>query len=805
MEGLTRSLYDNPKHAPSLMFHQKMLHELLLELSGLGQPSLLSPEDKSRDDPVWLALSPPERTLFQSLASLGTLHASIRADAARISATHASIVCRAVSTATVSTHLANFQQRIVDVEQGILREDPKLVGAYDIVPLSALVGEFDGWDRRLQYLADIIHYISGDELREVHSIKANRNVTTGSQVIDKLRNEARSGYPDIHKIAAHLGQVAETAWLRQLSSFLLFGRLPAFGAADFFVTSKVDSDGAHGTSMFRIKSGLVPSFAAPSANSILFVGKSLDYIRDRCTTNPRDLTDSSSLLESTLLSAHLALLSSLEFPISPPTFTRAINSIRLSLSRNILQHLLPLSSVFQILRILKDFFLLECGEFAIALVSAADDRLTAKHQRQADSSKRKGFESLSHVIVKEGEVAGVLARTWATISYLQDHDDRDDEGDLDLSRELISLSIRSIDSTAPVKASHFLDPDETRLRSLRTSFDDLLLPTTTALTMRIPSPLDLFLSPTDASVYSDIHAYLLSIRRGHLHLSGLWKLTRLRRVHLSSKSPANMSHHNASTKVSSRRTWGKERALLTRPIWATIGCAVFFLGEIGQYFQGEAVKSSWDTFQAWLDPEYHGQEVPIEEIPRRARKRCNHAENKAITPSKGNPSSYPQAANEAQAIPHDPESLTTAHQSYLASLIYLLLLDEQTFTKSLKAFLVRIDHLCGLMKRIETVQQNLDTQSDTGVEDTFTNLHVEEQDVMKSLEEARLKLYEDMVALIGHLRNIDDARASGTGLESNHSFQGDRLVPWKGPGLDRLLMKLDSIGGQREDFDCGDR
>ena len=782
-----------------------MLHELLLELSGLGQPLLLSPKDEPRDDPVLLALSPPERALFQSLASLGTLQASIRLEANKISSTHNSVVCRAVSTAIVSTHLANFQQQIVDVEQGILQEDPRLVGAYDIVPLSALVGEFDGWDRRLRFLADIIGYIHGESPKEVQSATANHTFTAGSQIIEKLRNEARSGYPDIHKIAAYLSQVAETAWLRQVSSFVLFGRLPAFGAADFFVTSKADTDGVHGALVYGINSSLVPSFATSSANSILFIGKSLNYMRARAPTKLGGLVSSTLLPETSLLSAYLALLSSLEFPISSSSFAQVISSIRFSLSRNVLQHLLPLSSVFQILRILRDFFLLERGDFAIALVSAADDRLTSKRQRQADTSKRKGFESLSHVIVKEGEVAGVLARAWAMISHLQDYDDDDDDADLDLARELIRLSIRFIESAAPAKGPYSPTHHEIRPQSLRTSFDDLLLPASTALTTQIPSPLDLFLTPSDVSAYSDIHAYLLSIRRGHLHLSGLWKLTRLRRSHLSPRPPTKMNQPDAFTEATHGRTRENARALLMRRLWATIGSAVFFLAEIGEYFQGEAVKSSWATFQAWLDPGLYEQEVLVEEFSRMSRNSNNHADNQDTIPFKGSNTSRLSADQEAQPLPHDPESLTIAHQSYLASLVHLLLLDEQAFTKRLKDFLVQVDHLCGLMKRIEIVQQNLDTQYDAGMGYASINLHVEEQDVMKALEEARLKLDDDLVALTQHLRNIDDARASGASFEGSHSFEENRFIPWRGHGLDRLLMKLDSIGGQRGDGQDGER
>ena len=58
---------------------------------------------------------------------------------------------------------------------------------------------------------------------------------TGSMVIDRLCESMQTGYMDIEEAALSLVKVAETAWLKQVSAWILYGRLPSFGREDFFV------------------------------------------------------------------------------------------------------------------------------------------------------------------------------------------------------------------------------------------------------------------------------------------------------------------------------------------------------------------------------------------------------------------------------------------------------------------------------------------------------------------------------------------------------------------------------------------
>jgi len=213
-----------------------MLHEILLSLAGHPSP-LLSTEHAGADG-VDSVISPPERELLASVAHLGDLHVKLRTFAAQIGASHPSTICRAVGSAVESIHLHAFQQKVIAVEDTILRKDAALVGAYDIVPLTAVVGEFSGWTRRLEWLWDVVRFM----LRPDKTKGDKAGPCTGARIIDRLRQELQTGFEDVEETARSLVRVAEVAWLKQVSSWILYGRLPSFGDGDFFVQKSDESD-----------------------------------------------------------------------------------------------------------------------------------------------------------------------------------------------------------------------------------------------------------------------------------------------------------------------------------------------------------------------------------------------------------------------------------------------------------------------------------------------------------------------------------------------------------------------------------
>lgn len=207
-----------------------MLHEILLSLS--GHPSPLLRNDYT-DPKAQSIISPPERELLKTAGHLSDLHCKLISYTAQISASHSSVICRAVSTAINSLYLDAFQRKVLEVEDSVLRKDASLVGAYNIVPLTAVMGEFSDWTRRMEWLWDLVQFI--DKQNEGSPCR-------GAHLINRLRAELQTGYTDIGEAALSLVRVAETAWLKQVSAWVLYGKIPAFSDADFFIQKDEDDE-----------------------------------------------------------------------------------------------------------------------------------------------------------------------------------------------------------------------------------------------------------------------------------------------------------------------------------------------------------------------------------------------------------------------------------------------------------------------------------------------------------------------------------------------------------------------------------
>ena len=150
------------------------------------------------------------------------------------------------------------------------------------------------------------------------------------------------------------------------------------------------------------------------------------------------------------------------------------------------------------------------------------------------------------------------------------------------------------------------------------------------------------------------------------------------------------------------------------------------------------------------------------------------------------------AANLSMSTSPDPETLTTAHQRYLKSLVHNLLLTDIVFTKSLRSFLVHIDHFVALLSHLHSIQQTMDLGIDEAVPDPFADYVAEEKELIVDLRNATKQLDRGIQVLVTRLRDMDSER---DGKEDQFFIDGKieegGFVPWHGSSLDRLLMKLD--------------
>jgi hypothetical protein len=755
-----------------------MLHEILLSLS--GHPSaLFDTESNSKHvtSTTNRLLSPPEAELLSSIGHLSSLHRKIRDHVARIAASHPSTVCRAVAASITSHHLELFQRKILDVESRILKQDASTVGAYNIVPLAGIVSEFSEWVRLMEWLWDLSNFILPSSVPSKNEME-HQKPSSGAQLVDKLRTEAQTGYPGIEEAAHYLGNVAETSWLRQLATWLLYGRLPSFGASDFFVTrDDEDSDEL----LFRVNHSLLPKFVTRhTASSILFVGKSLNQIRAVPPTT-RASSAPSSMSELELLPRHVEVLSRVRAPIAAAELSEAVTTIRLSLSRNLLQHLLPREKIVETLTILHQFFLLGRGEFAMALIAEADAKMSG---RNLGSSSAKPSQSVKGLVLKEAEISQTMTRSLAVLSTLSGQDEHTDDV-LDIAGQVLHLIPQVSSSNRPGTPGRAKDTESILPRMSELTFNKLLLSVPCSLTMDIAFPLDLFITRGEMDVYSSINAFLLAIRRAHLHLAQLWRHSSIRREYPCPPGYQYSNSAHGKMILSKRRRRTAERTRAMRKVWATCAAAVFFLAESGAYFQGEVVQESFVHFLSWVEGG-HGASSPADSRPSSA-------------PDIRKP--FTETSTWQQ---HDPEALGRAHHHFLSSITYSLLLTDLTFPKSLRTFCTHVDELVAYISRLTSIQQNLDLEEDEGIEDFAQNYKKEEKEVLLELDRARRRLDSDLKGLVERLRDIDGERIGVSAPGLADVMRGDAAYePLRVGGIDRLLMKLD-WGGEDEEEDAED-
>ncbi|CAK3876542.1 related to gamma-tubulin complex component GCP4 [Lecanosticta acicola] len=720
-----------------------MLHEVLLALSGHPSP-LFADQNSQTDQKEFPLISPSERALLRSIGRLSELHRKLKSHLESISAAHPSIICRSVASSILHTHLARFQKRILDVEGKILTKDASLVGAYEIVPLASVVGEFDDWHRRMAWYWQIACFFQ--PLKDASREQQRPSTPCSSaQVIDKLRAETQTGFPDIEEAATQLAKVAETAWLKQLSSWIIYGKLPAFGAHDFFI----HVDGPDGQS-FSKDNDLLPTFvSSTTASSILFIGKSLHQVkRHRQAKMVSIAVSGGGSADADLAMAHLSLLAALPLPLIPSQFSRTISEIRLSLSQNVLQQLLPMSLTRQVLMCLRHFFLLGRGDFAVALINEAESRVQSRQQSMGRLLQQDPVKAMQSLSVKDAELHQALQQVWKALAA---EDSETTDAVLDYARQHISLSTPKAGTSRPSSSDSF---ESASADVVSTAFNDLLVPSPTELSLSFSSPVDLFLSTRDVDTYSAINSYLLAIRRSHQKASDLWRRSPARRDHPVTAQDGNARQRN------------RKRTTATRKVWATLSAANFLLSETSAFFEGEIITGSCSHFQEWTE-----------------KPATNFDPDVSAASTVDGPGERP-----AQ---RDPETLAAGHRTFLASLTYALLLTDTIYTRELRTLLGNIDNMIAFFTRLLDVQQKLDLEAQDGAGESPHTVEAEQHTSLE-LDRARKKVDSGLKAVVNRLRQLDLQRIGSLRyLDVRPGEKGDFEV-WKGGGgVDRLLMKLE--------------
>lgn len=741
-----------------------MLQEVLLCLAGYD--SIVHQqtwEDAKKDEATvstTLLAAPPERALLSTAARLGNLHARIKKHVAEIAATHPSIVCRAVASAIRATHLRGLLDQLASTEKTAMSKDPRCIAENVALPLSAIIAEFAPWLRRLEWLWEAACF-----MQPVFSTLENpqrSHSATGASLINFLRQASQTGYGDLESMIIELIKVAETAWLQQLSSWVLYGQQPAFGSEDFFVRPIYDSESNRDpvTSRFLIREALIPEFVSTeAASSILSIVQSLNQINAYKHTSTITSLDTGSIMK--LLPTHLAKLQAIVSPISAGAFSGVISSIRTSLSQNVLSQLLPLTDIVEILRVLQDFMLLQRSEFAVSLIRNADERLNKQHDLLGHSGPARNFTHSENILLKDASPDTVMRQAFAELAALQS----EDLGDEILERGR-SLLRTTVDDLQVQKARRVPD------------FSILVFGLPSSITLHLPSnsQLSLFLSDVELVLYAEMNSYLLSLRRATLRLEGLWKLTGFRRGELHIENSPDSSNAAQSKDFRQRRRSSAQ----VKQAWATASEARFVLVELGSHFQSRIVQGYSEHFVSWLANSMDGGQV-------------NHTSNDSLKIN------YQPAKSRRT----DAAQLVKAHKQYLAALRSSLMLNRKSFTRKLFSFLRTLDHFVALFREVatEAMRNCTGPQFSCEMSSGWTNNAVKESKLLEKLEESRHMVEQQLIELVDELRMPDEddnesdlCERNGELMEEVNPDTSSSYVPLRTPHLDGLLLMLDFVG-----------
>lgn len=704
--------------------------------------------------------------MLDTLAHLHDLHVRIKDATATFATSHSSMVCRAVSSSIIHVHLGNFMDKVLHVESSILKKDAGYVGAYEIVPLSTLVAEFAPWTRRLEWLWSVVEHLERGPKQA-----QGKRPCSGASILDFLSRETQTGFSDIEEMAVALLTVAQRAWMRAASLWVLYGKLPASGAQDFCVKPNPEPSSAMDT--FMLDHSIVPKFVNPdAAYALLSTGSALSQLRSQAST-----TGLSSKMGNdpsmSLLPGHLRLLESLRYPLSPSLLENTLLSINQSISENALSQVLPRPLVLQLLQIILRFLLLDHGEFSVSLIAHADERVANRQQTQTVTRPIRKIGRLDDLAIKEAELNSILSKTMAEVAALQADDDADDDI-LNLAKKLLVL--KSVDK-----------PNDPRMVSTL-----LPAPTLLSITIAPSSPLHIFLSSDDVNTYAILNAYLISIHRAGLHLSALWKLSSYRRCYPTPLGPPRSASQAGRERLASRRSRDGWRTTRTRRYWTCASKALFMINELEAYLQGEVIQSSWTHFHTWLNGE--------ERLGLSSAK-----SSRPNTASSTDPLNTTQQPQNVLVPPSDPRAMAEAHRRYLQTLTAALFVTDNDFMELLKTLLTQLDHFVALFPRLQAIWEGLDLQDDEGVEDAFSNYHQDQKEVLAEMDRTTDAIEASLIGLVSRIREFEKDKRPGAGIHSTMGslqelgLNSSKFIPWHARTVDRLVMKLDSLAGKHEE------
>lgn len=304
-----------------------MLTEVLLVLA--GYPSgVIKPG--SLIDPV---LSNAEKGLLVQVAQFGQVHGNVKTKIDQIrrhsdSRKRYPACVHAIAAVIEDNIVGELDSQLLKLESDIVQEDSVYVGGNKIVSLSYIVSlTVKAWERRINYSDNLLNYIMSEE--------------STCAIIERLNEDVTTGYGDLEPVANACLIAAQKAWIRMLSSWIVYGRLP-FTTDAFMIKYNKDND------LYELVERETPRqlISESLATEILETGSSSAQLQSTQTRSSEHLSQEMNALDR------------LEFPVTSTSLERAVADIRSYVLRTVVQDILPVKELRHHFKLFRDIVLL---------------------------------------------------------------------------------------------------------------------------------------------------------------------------------------------------------------------------------------------------------------------------------------------------------------------------------------------------------------------------------------------------------------------------------------------------------------
>ncbi|KAF9330720.1 Gamma-tubulin complex component 4 [Linnemannia elongata] len=781
-----------------------MLHELLITLSGypgdIFKPFPFEPEAPTTfaitDFPL---LHPAEKEGLNRLAQLGfyfkefnTFITSCRSPSqqrgqitpsdgeATNVPTPPGLYLRAMANA-LDKKLQSYRQVIVQTEAAILSGEDNLGG---IVPLSTISGRFAPYQLVFPAIANLLSDIESAALTEAPY--------SGGRLINLLQDRSASGVPIQKEWMTELLQGCCAVMLRQITSWVIHGQIQdPFG--EFFVVQLESSHGAgetnqgsrYSTGSFvrsRAATSSGPDTVSPStvltgsaasspsikwqtgygldeqmipamiptalAHAMLFIGKSIATVRQakpKPIPIPQSITQRHLDLLLPLISTSsekMEIKSVSDEVLNVNLLTAVIHQIRKDIANHLWVVVQVGEKVVKTLESFKRYFLLCDGEFGLGLITALEEFKRNRLSRMGQFITT----TATSIGIRDHDLGGMLKKA------AQDTPAQDDTA-------LTSFEFRIVKPAQKLTGSEQDQPPTFGM------FDDQLLGIPVRLTYTLSWPLDLFLTIEDLDQYSDVFAFLMTIRKSQVRLQQAWIEIKSLTQRLTNR------RRGGDARAYGRRIKGTEtdernaeqEAEMLKHIAAFRSNMVFVVDCLWTYIQMDVIGPTYESL--------------LEGI-------ATHESDRK--------SSFSQSSTSATATPQSFDSIHSSHAEALYEIRRACLLTSASLSSSVKDILLRTEAFCGIIGRRAAGQDGF--QAGLG-EELDDNMWQDWTDIIRlnqSFREDTEKLFTDLSAVSksGSLGDGPALKRSVSGLGSSllgngpQSFDVIRQV-------DRLLLRLE--------------